>query len=67
MITLNKNKMATVKQAAFSDTRKMVLQYRNLSRWMRRLLWDLGAWVLAFFLFFAMMQTVIWVAVKSLQ
>lgn len=59
--------MATVKQAAFSDTRKMVLQYRNLSRWMRRLLWDLGAWVLAFFLFFAMMQTVIWVAVKSLQ
>lgn len=59
--------MATVKQAAFSDTRKMVLQYRNLSMWMRRLLWDLGAWVLAFFLFFAMMQTVIWVAVISLQ
>lgn len=59
--------MATVKQAAFSDTRKMVLQYRNLSRSMRRLLWELGAWVLAFILFFAMMQTVIWVAVISLQ
>lgn len=59
--------MATLKQTAFSDNRKMVLQYRNLSRWMRSLLWELGAWALAFFLFFAMMQTVIWVAAICLQ
>ncbi|MEO6167310.1 MAG: hypothetical protein ABIO46_15255 [Chitinophagales bacterium] len=59
--------MATVKHAAFSDTRKMVLHYRNLSKWMKNLFVEVGAWVLACFLFFAMMETVIWVAAISFQ
>lgn len=58
--------MATsTKQATFSDTKKMVLHNRNVSKWIRNIFTELSAWVLGFLLLFVLMEIVIWVAAIS--
>ena len=55
--------MATmIKQHGFSEARQIVLNYRKVQRITRKVLIEAGAWFLAFFTFFAMMEAVLWIA-----
>ncbi len=58
---------AIIKQTAFSDSRRTVSNYRNFWKKLKSAFIELGAWVLAFMLFFAMMEVVIWVAAITLR
>jgi|KBSSwiStaDraftv2_1062776.scaffolds.fasta_scaffold6812124_1 hypothetical protein len=55
--------MATIiRSQRFSEAKKAVIHSRKISHWTGRILTETGAWILAGFVYFVMVEVVIWIA-----
>ena len=52
---------ATIRHHGFSEAKQIVLNYRKVQQITRKALIETGAWFLAFFTFFAMIEGVLWI------